>query len=96
MLSCLSFFITLLLFFFQPKLLKAPLPETCLTATRVYHREASHGVQVFEEVPEGQVKVDAVGRPLPHMSALKQVTGEAIFVDDMPVFKGLLGLNSRS
>ena len=32
----------------------------------------------------GQMSHDPVGRPLGHMSALKQVTGEAIYVDDMP------------
>lgn len=60
-----------------------------MSVTREHRREASHGVQVFEESPQGQLKVDAVGRPLPHMSALKQVTGEAVYVDDMPAFKGM-------
>lgn len=60
-----------------------------MSVTRDHHREASHGVQVFEDSSQGQVKVDAVGLPLPHMSALKQVTGEAVYIDDMPAFKGM-------
>ena len=30
---------------------------------------------------------DCVGRPLMHLSALQQATGEAIYVDDMPSYK---------
>ena len=39
---------------------------------------------MFQEVAPGQLKDDPVGRPIAHVSALKQVTGEAVYTDDMP------------
>jgi len=54
-------------------------------------RPASHGVQLYEQVNDDcQLHVDAVGRPLPHLSAQQHATGEAIYVDDMPSFTGRL------
>ncbi|XP_046572351.1 LOW QUALITY PROTEIN: xanthine dehydrogenase/oxidase-like [Haliotis rubra] len=47
-------------------------------------RAVSEGIQVFEPVPDGQSLDDAVGRPLVHVSALQQTTGEAVYVDDLP------------
>ena len=44
---------------------------------------------VHQEVPSGQPSVDPVGRPVIHHSAMKQVTGEATYVDDIPPRKGL-------
>ena len=41
-----------------------------------------------QEVPSGQPDSDAVGRPLTHLSALKQTTGEAVYVDDIPHMDG--------
>ena len=35
-------------------------------------------------MPQGQLVDDAVGRPLPHLSATMQASGEATYVDDMP------------
>eukprot|EP00058_Branchiostoma_floridae_P025128 XP_002610618.1 hypothetical protein BRAFLDRAFT_202728 [Branchiostoma floridae] len=46
----------------------------------------------LKEVPEGQAREDAVGRPIMHLSALKQVTGEAVYTDDMPRIQGELYL----
>lgn len=63
-------------------------PSYCQSATSMFHRDPSKSVQMYQEVAPGQLKEDPVGRPLPHLSALKQVTGEAIFVDDMPKFQG--------
>lgn len=34
--------------------------------------------------------MDPIGRPLVHASALKQATGEAVYVDDMPTFSNEL------
>ena len=42
----------------------------------------------FLQVPQDQLKEDLVGRPLMHLSAEKQVTGEAVYLDDMPPFAG--------
>ena len=36
----------------------------------------------------GQLDKDPVGRPLKHVSAEKQVTGEAIYCDDIPKYEG--------
>jgi len=41
----------------------------------------------LQDVAGSQPNDDVVGRPLMHLSALKQATGEAIYVDDMPSYK---------
>lgn len=46
--------------------------------------------QYFTVVPETQSKTDAVARPVVHLSAYKQATGEAIYCDDMPKFENEL------
>jgi len=43
-------------------------------------------------VPEGQDRSDAVGRPMMHLSALKQATGEAVYCDDIPLYENELHL----
>lgn len=48
--------------------------------------------QYFDLVGENQVRSDAVGRPIQHMSAFKQTTGEAIYCDDIPIAEGELYL----
>jgi len=40
--------------------------------------------QVYQEVAPGQLEADPVGRPTPHLSSQKQVTGEAVYIDDIP------------
>ena len=45
-------------------------------------------LQSIKEVPSTQPDSDGVGRPLTHLDALKQVTGEAVYVDDIPAVKG--------
>ncbi|XP_076807856.1 xanthine dehydrogenase/oxidase-like [Clavelina lepadiformis] len=40
--------------------------------------------QTYEDVPAEQPADDPVGRPMKHLSAVKQVTGEAIYLDDIP------------
>ncbi|MEE6525417.1 hypothetical protein FKM82_025402, partial [Ascaphus truei] len=44
------------------------------------------------EVPEGQAPEDLVGRPLMHLSAAKQATGEAVYCDDIPYYENELCL----
>ncbi|RXG71941.1 Xanthine dehydrogenase/oxidase [Armadillidium vulgare] len=46
--------------------------------------------QFFQNVPENQEKIDPVGRPIPHLSSLKQTSGEAEYVDDIPRFENEL------
>ncbi|XP_038214849.1 xanthine dehydrogenase [Zerene cesonia] len=57
-----------------------------------FHGTLPKSAQYFELVDDKQVKSDAVGRPIQHMSAFKQVTGEAIYCDDMPVAENELYL----
>ena len=64
------------------------------SATFSQQREPLQSTQLFENAPEGQLKVDAVGRPLPHLAAMMHTTGEAVFLDDMPPFKGMVLLYS--
>jgi xanthine dehydrogenase molybdopterin-binding subunit B len=39
---------------------------------------------MYQEVAPGQLEDDPVGRNIKHMSGMKQTTGEAIYIDDMP------------
>lgn len=57
-----------------------------------FHGKMPKSSQYFELIGDKQVKSDAVGRPIQHMSAFKQVTGEAIYCDDMPAAEGELYL----
>ena len=75
---------------FQPSVCKTEISTSHRSAASLYEREASHGIQVFEEVAAGQPDDDSVGRPMMHKSAEKQTTGEAVYVDDMPPIKGYL------
>lgn len=63
-------------------------PSSHRSATDVFHKDSIRSSQVYEEVAPGQPADDAVGRPLHHLSASKQATGEAIYVDDIPPYAG--------
>ena len=39
-------------------------------------------------MPQDQPAHDVVGRPVPHLAADRQATGEAVYIDDMPNFAG--------
>ncbi|XP_038045060.1 xanthine dehydrogenase/oxidase-like [Patiria miniata] len=68
----------------QPGLRGSTMPPSFSSANQPYHKNSARGVQMYQEVPSGQPDSDAVGRPVTHQSAFKQVTGEAVYVDDMP------------
>ena len=76
----------------QPDVVAAPL-SAAESASTLYERETSSGVQVYEEPSLEQSPDDSAGRPLMHASALKQATGEAVYVDDMPPRAGLQLIN---
>ena len=61
--------------------LEYEMPEALKSAVETYHRPVSTGTQVWE----GAHKVDMgpVGKAEVHVSAMKQVTGEAQYVDDV-------------
>ncbi|BFZ19801.1 hypothetical protein BsWGS_22840 [Bradybaena similaris] len=50
----------------------------------------SRGSQVYHQTSDRQPSQDLVGRPIAHSSAYKQATGEAVYVDDVPVSDGEL------
>ncbi|XP_072938679.1 xanthine dehydrogenase-like [Epargyreus clarus] len=49
--------------------------------------------QCFEIKNNNRHICDSVGKPITHMSALKQATGEAIYCDDVPIIEGELFLS---
>ncbi|KAF4083783.1 hypothetical protein AMELA_G00121330 [Ameiurus melas] len=56
------------------------------------HVDSPTSVQLYQVVPPGQSPDDVVGRPVMHLSALKQATGEAVYCDDIPHFENELYL----
>lgn len=62
---------------------KCNIPEEELSGADVFHTLIPKNAQVYEKAPDSQHQNDPVGRPRVHMSAFKQTTGEAIYLDDM-------------
>ncbi|KAM9305619.1 aldehyde oxidase 1-like [Gastrophryne carolinensis] len=82
-----SFFFTFYLQVLQS--LEKPMISTIcapeyLSALRNFKRNAPKTMQIFQDVDSSQPVQDPVGRPIMHHSGIKQATGEAIYVDDMP------------
>ncbi|KAM9316879.1 xanthine dehydrogenase/oxidase [Gastrophryne carolinensis] len=67
-------------------------PDNYESATELYQKPEMSGVQLFQEVPAGQNPEDYVGRPIMHLSAMKQATGEAVYCDDIPHYENELYL----
>ncbi|XP_053162879.1 xanthine dehydrogenase/oxidase isoform X2 [Hemicordylus capensis] len=67
-------------------------PSRYASATELFHKDPVNNVQLFQEVPAGQSIEDMVGRPLVHLSAAKQASGEAIYCDDIPRYENELYL----
>ncbi|KAM4693535.1 xanthine dehydrogenase/oxidase isoform 2-T2 [Discoglossus pictus] len=63
------------------------IPPKYESATELFHRQQPASVQLYQEVPVGQAAEDFVGRPLMHLSAAKQATGEAVYCDDIPHYE---------
>lgn len=55
----------------------------------ICERSVSQGVQIFSDC-EPLSKGDITGKPIPHLSAALQVSGEAKYIDDIPRFDGEL------
>ena len=62
------------------------LAEEIESAADGFHYREPKSSQYFQEVPKDQNTTDLVGRPMVHLSALKQATGEAIYCDDIHRF----------
>lgn len=58
----------------------------------LFHTPIPKSTQIYEKVTDNQPNHDAIGRPKVHMSAFKQATGEAIYLDDMPKWENELYL----
>ncbi|VEN52953.1 unnamed protein product, partial [Callosobruchus maculatus] len=66
------------------------LDEREVSGTYGFHGQELKSSQYFKVVPDTQIKEDALQRPIVHMSAFKQATGEAQYVDDLPQREGEL------
>ncbi|XP_071963788.1 xanthine dehydrogenase/oxidase-like isoform X2 [Antedon mediterranea] len=60
------------------------------SATSSISRPEAKSTQMFQETHDDQSTCENVGHPIVHKSAYKQVTGEAIYIDDMLPFKNEL------
>ncbi|CAG7824794.1 unnamed protein product [Allacma fusca] len=69
-----------------------PLDKSLQKVVQLYHRDSTKSCQLSQVVPDGQPDYDLVGRPVAHLSALKQATGEAVYIDDIPRYEGELYL----
>lgn len=68
------------------------LDPTYTSATLLFQKDPPANIQLFQEVPKGQSKEDTVGRPLPHLAAAMQASGEAVYCDDIPRYESELFL----
>ena len=50
----------------------------------------SRSTQGFQRVSKNQPQADKIGRPMMHLSAIQQATGEAAYIDDLPALEGEL------
>ena len=65
-----------------------PLPDELVSATQLFSREPVKSTQGFQTVPKDQSNQDSVGRPMMHLSALQQATGEARYISsDLYIYK---------
>lgn len=82
-------------FFFRAYLaicqqLNINLPDLYNSGITGFKHKVPHSSQYYEIIPETQQKTDFVGRPIPHVAAYKQASGEAIYCDDIPKTDGEL------
>ncbi|XP_008556718.1 xanthine dehydrogenase [Microplitis demolitor] len=66
------------------------IPKELLSASNTFRHKPPKSSQYFQVVPKNQSDKDLIGRPIVHVSAFKQVTGEAIYCDDIPHIDGEL------
>lgn len=67
-------------------------PSTYLSAATEEPTLPWQSSQYFEIIDNNRKVSDAVGKPIPHMSANKQACGEALYCDDVPHFENELYL----
>lgn len=76
----------------QHKFSEIKIDDKELCAINGFHNKIPKSSQYFQVVPSTQEKSDLVGRPIVHMSAYKQATGEAVYCDDIPHYENELYL----
>ncbi|XP_077174886.1 aldehyde oxidase 1-like isoform X2 [Paroedura picta] len=59
------------------------IPENYLSALEHLHSKIPQSIQMYQDVPPGQLAEDPVGHPIMHQAGLKHATGEAIYCDDI-------------
>uniref|UniRef100_A0A3Q2NRT4 Xanthine dehydrogenase n=1 Tax=Fundulus heteroclitus TaxID=8078 RepID=A0A3Q2NRT4_FUNHE len=86
--------LTLSLFykFYLRVLQKLSVQEVSSEETDTLDVQERNSLLRLQAVPEGQSLGDVVGRPIMHLSALKQATGEAMYCDDVPLYENELYL----
>ncbi|XP_065173588.1 xanthine dehydrogenase-like [Atheta coriaria] len=73
------------------KQLNVPIDPKDLSALDKFTSKPSKSSQYFQIV-ENEHVTDTIGRPIVHTNALNQATGEAIYIDDVPIFEKELHL----
>nr|XP_006811949.1 PREDICTED: xanthine dehydrogenase/oxidase-like [Saccoglossus kowalevskii] len=87
-----KFYLTVMNKLHAKEVIEASVPSSYKTTISPLQRDNIKSSQLYQEVADGQPADDAVGRPLVHLSAFKQTTGEAIYCDDIPPINGELYL----
>ncbi|KAK5644717.1 hypothetical protein RI129_006017 [Pyrocoelia pectoralis] len=60
-----------------------------LSGLQGFYNQTPKSSQMFHIHPSS-IKTDTVGKPIPHISAFRHATGEAVYCDDIPAFKNEL------
>ncbi|XP_030065868.1 aldehyde oxidase 2 [Microcaecilia unicolor] len=60
------------------------MPSNYVSAIQDFPTKEHKSLKIYQDVDPGQPCQDPVGRPIVHMSAIKQATGEAVYCDDRP------------
>ncbi|XP_072545990.1 xanthine dehydrogenase/oxidase [Salminus brasiliensis] len=87
-----KFYLTVLHKLAQEHLSDEDVRSDYASAIELFHLDSPTSVQIYQAVPPGQCTDDVVGRPMMHLSALKQATGEAVYCDDIPHYENELYL----
>ncbi|XP_058793024.1 xanthine dehydrogenase-like isoform X2 [Phymastichus coffea] len=67
-----------------------PVPAELKSAGEGFHFQPPRSSQYYQVVPKDQSSIDLIGRPIVHINAFKQATGEAVYTDDIPRIRGEL------
>ncbi|XP_053697545.1 xanthine dehydrogenase [Sabethes cyaneus] len=65
---------------------REPIPDREKSGAHTFHTLIPKSTQLFEKVSTNQPTTDPIRRPKVHASAYKQVTGEAVYCDDIPKY----------